>query len=90
MSEPILIASYINKPAFPYPCANEPYHLRRRNWTVPFAIPPNHEVVVKVNGEETRDFHYYSSVVTLAKQPADFDEITITTKPIEEDESKDS
>ena len=79
--------TYINKPAFPFPCPNQRYDLRNKNWMIPFEIPLGHKVVVFINGQQITDFHYYNSVVTLAKQPADFDRITITT---EEDESNDS
>ena len=76
--------TYLNKPSFPNPPSKQPYHLRKLNWTVPFTVPPTHEVVVKVNGREVEDFHYYSSVVTLARQPNDNDEIHITIKEKEE------
>ena len=86
-SEPLPSVTYLNKPSFPGVPSKELYHLRRLRWMVPFTIPTTHELVVKVNGEEVEDFHYYSSVVTLKNQPNDNDEIHITIKEKEEDES---
>lgn len=78
--------TYINKPSFPNPPSKQPYHLRKLNWMVPFAIPQGHKLLVSINGTETDDWSFYSSVLTLKQQPNDGDEITITTIEIDDDD----
>lgn len=74
--------SYVNRPSFPNPPSTQRYDLRRKNWMVPFTVPNNHRLVVKINETETSDFHFYGQVVTLDKQPADGDYIFITTEEL--------
>lgn len=77
--------AYVNKPSFPTPPSKQPYHLRKLNWTVPFTIPAGHDVVVKINDRKVDDFTYSSSVVTLKRQPQDYDHILITVELKDED-----
>jgi len=70
-----------------FPPSKVPYHLRRRNYLVPFKVPDGWHLVVEVDGNRTEEFDFYiSQLIINNPQPPIGSTVYIT---IEEDEEPD-